>query len=580
MIAWLALPVAWFRAWRSWLRNWDDAWIVPAVVTACLAVVVIVFTTLGTKKHAVFPRSWRSLGAFCLAWCLLQFAIWNLLVSSITMDLAMALLYVASTSWMFGLWSLRRLPVRWPSRGAILLAVCLPAWGMFGLVRATGLDGEGRPTLSWKHKPGSRMAGHAISTASRDRSARPTQSTSDEAAAARSTATDFPGFRGGDRLGLLRHAELISDWRGDAPREMWRIPVGAGWGGFAVRGQQACTQEQRGDDECLVCYDLISGDELWSRADRAHFLSFEVGDGPRATPTITADHVICQGATGILNCVDRQTGRRIWAVNILEDNHATSPAHGVCGSPLVVDDLVVVSPGGMHHESLAAYDLASGKRIWQAGTDPAGYGSAMLATLAGQRQILILNAPGVSAHDPQTGRILWTHPWENSVRTNCSQPVPLDDASLLVTSGYGQGSTRLRVSRSAARTFRVETTWTSRGLRTKFSSAVALDGFAYGLDDGILACVDLANGQTRWKQGRYGHGQILLARELLLIQAESGDVVLVRARPDRHQELARIHALHGKTWNTHALAGRYLLVRNDHEAACWRLPCAPGGNAP
>jgi outer membrane protein assembly factor BamB len=98
------------------------------------------------------------------------------------------------------------------------------------------------------------------------------------------------------------------------------------------------------------------------------------------------------------------------------------------------------------------------------------------------------------------------------------------------------------------------------------------DGHAYSLDDEILECVSLADGRRRWKRGRYGHGQLLLAGDVLLIQAEDGRVVLVEATPAEHRELAAFQAIDGKTWNNPALAGRQLFVRNDREAACYELP--------
>ena len=94
----------------------------------------------------------------------------------------------------------------------------------------------------------------------------------------------------------------------------------------------------------------------------------------------------------------------------------------------------------------------------------------------------------------------------------------------------------------------------------------------YGLDDGILTCVNLEQGNREWKEGRYGHGQILLVGDLLLIQAESGEVVLVEISPEKPRERTRFPALQGKTWNNPALLGDLLLVRNDQEAACYRLP--------
>jgi outer membrane protein assembly factor BamB len=114
--------------------------------------------------------------------------------------------------------------------------------------------------------------------------------------------------------------------------------------------------------------------------------------------------------------------------------------------------------------------------------------------------------------------------------------------------------------------------WESLSMKAKFTNVVHRNGTLYGLDDGILAAVDVETGKRLWKGGRYGHGQTILAGDLLVVQAEDGDVALVEATPEAHRELGRLPALSGKTWNAPALAGPYLLVRNDVEAACYRLP--------
>ncbi|HEX9653965.1 MAG TPA: hypothetical protein VGA99_09650 [bacterium] len=108
-------------------------------------------------------------------------------------------------------------------------------------------------------------------------------------------------------------------------------------------------------------------------------------------------------------------------------------------------------------------------------------------------------------------------------------------------------------------------------MKSKFNNVAHRDGFIYGLDDGILACLDLATGQRRWKGGRYGHGQMLLVNDLLLVITEKGNVALVEATPDAFKEIASVPAIEGRTWNNPALAGPYLLVRNSEEAACFKL---------
>lgn len=198
----------------------------------------------------------------------------------------------------------------------------------------------------------------------------------------------------------------------------------------------------------------------------------------------------------------------------------------------------------------------------------------MIAELAGVTQLVLFNSAGLSGHDAESGKPLWHFPWANSTQVNVSQPIVHASGPdrVFVSTGYDKGCALVHVDRSADGSYSVEPLWSNNRLKTKFCSAVLHGDHVYGLDDGILACVDLASGARTWKGGRYGHGQILRAGDLLIVQAEDGDVALVELNPRELHERCRIHALEGKTWNNPALAGAYLLVRNDHEAACYELP--------
>jgi outer membrane protein assembly factor BamB len=234
---------------------------------------------------------------------------------------------------------------------------------------------------------------------------------------------------------------------------------------------------------------------------------------------------------------------------------------------------VIVSPTGSGGPSLAAYDRESGKRVWTGGTDQTSYSSPLLAELHGVPQVLLFTSAGVDSHDPGTGRVLWSFPWNNG-RVNCSEPVPNagGPGRVFVSTEYDKGSGLFQVERSAAGQWSVREIWQTRKMQTKLTTAVVYQGHVYGLDKGILACLDLKSGRRLWKEGRYEHGQVLLAGDLLLVQAEVGEVVLVAPSPDGLRELGRLPALSSKTWNNLALARGRLLVRNDREAACYELP--------
>jgi outer membrane protein assembly factor BamB len=311
------------------------------------------------------------------------------------------------------------------------------------------------------------------------------------------------------------------------------------------------------------------------------------GIGPRSTPTVAGGVVYAQGATGRLLALDGATGEVLWERDLLAEfgmtaeEEARDLPYGRAGSPLIVGDLVVVPAGGPSDGrtvSLAAWDKATGEKVWEGGDEQIGCASPTIATLGGVEQILIVNEASASGHDPVTGRMLWSHPREgrSNANANVSNAVPVPPDRVFLSKGYGLGATLLELSPKPDGTFAVEELWQSnRVMRTKFTNVAIRDGYVYGLSDGILECIDLATGERMWKGGRYKHGQILLVGDLLLVLAESGEMFLVEATPDhKNHVLGSFEAIEGKTWNTFALSGSRLVVRNAREAAVYELPLA------
>lgn len=400
----------------------------------------------------------------------------------------------------------------------------------------------------------------------------PTAGSVDTPLPIQATTNDFPQFMGPHRNCTADGPPLAREWSARPPRELWRRPVGPAWSGFVVVGNIAVTQEQRGDEETVIAYDLLTGRPLWSHADKAHYSTTIAGEGPRATPAIVEGRVYTLGATGKLNCLDLATGRSIWSVNVVLHHKTSVPEWGLASSPLVVSNLVIVNPG-KGAPALAAHDRATGEFVWRGGTDGSSYGSPFFATLAGTPQILSFNNASISAHDPATGAVLWTHPWD-ARQPKVALPLLVPGDRVLFSSGYGVGAELLEVKRDDNGKLSAARLWKTLKLKAKFANLVFKDGHVYGLDDGIMACLDAATGEQKWKDGRHGHGQIILRGDLLIVMCETGDVVLMEPAPDRLRELARFTAFTDKTWNPPALAGDLLLIRNHKEAACYRLPLA------
>ena len=514
----------------------------------------------GVKAQPPVRRTRWKVPAIAGAIYISAYLLTELSESSFRYPAALALAFL--TTVVLVLWFVLTSPWRRTTRISVAGLAAIILIALAASIRTEGWSGDMVPRLTWRwsDKPDVALAHSAevrdlVSGERADLSA--------------TSAHDFPQFLGPDRNGKLMGIRLKRDWEVNPPREIWRRPVGAGWSGFAVVGDYALTQEQRGPDELVVCYELLTGKPVWAHAHAGvRFSETMGGDGPRATPTI-AGRVFALGATGILDCLAGEDGRVIWTRDIVKENDAEVPDWGKSGSPLVLDNRVIVSAGGKDGGSLVAYERETGEVLWRGGSSRSSYSSPLLATLAGQPQVIIVNAKSVAAHDPQDGRVLWEYAWPGDF-PKVTQPVPIDDTRLLISAGYSVGSVLLSVEQSDGE-LSVSEVWKAKSLKPKFTNLVVVDGHVYGLDEGILTCVNLDDGSRRWKKGRYGHGQVLLVGDLLLIQAESGDVVLVEPNPEELTEVTRFTALTSKTWNSPTLAGKYLLVRNDQEAACFEL---------
>jgi outer membrane protein assembly factor BamB len=409
---------------------------------------------------------------------------------------------------------------------------------------------------------------------------------SNAALAWRTTPHDYPAFLGGNYWAEVRGVRLDPDWSARPPRQLWRQPIGAGWSSFAVVGDYAVTQEQRGQKELIVCYELKTGRVAWTHADQVRWDPSGNGAlgkvGPRATPTIHEGRVYAHGATGILNCLEAATGRLVWSHDTLAEEGAENVMWGKAGSPIVVDDWIVVSVGGSDDNSLVAYDLKTGRKAWGAGRRRSSYATPVLAEIAGVRQIIVVNEEAVTSHRAADGRELWEHPWPGDSGSNASasQPVPIGDNRILLTKGYSVPAELIEASMSAEGEWSLSRVWRKPVLRTKMSNVLIRDDSAYAISDIDLECVDLETARRTWKSRRrpeIGNGQILLVGDHILALCESGEVVLVEASPKRFHELGSFQAIEGITWNNPALSGRYLLVRNAEEAACFELPVIGDG---
>ena len=379
----------------------------------------------------------------------------------------------------------------------------------------------------------------------------------------------WTNFRGPKRDGRYDEASVSTHWPANGLPVVWKQPVGIGHASFVIADGKAYTIEQRRSQEVVAAYDLNNGHELWTQKWNAEFTD-STGDGPRSTPTWDQGRLYALGATGELRCLDANSGAVIWGKNILTDNQAKNLPWAQAASPLIVDDKVIVLPGGANGKSVVAYNKMTGAPVWKVLDDPQAYVSPMLVELAGRRQIVVVSSWRVLGLAPENGTLLWSYKWDTDNGINVSQPIMVDRNRFFISSGYGKGAALVEV-KGSGNSYTASTIWENKNMKNKFNSSVLHDGYIYGLDEGILVCLDVNTGERKWKDGRYGYGQVVLAGNHLIVTSDQGDVALVNASPDKYTEVARFTALSGQTWNYPALASGKLLVRNSNEMAAFDI---------
>ena len=485
-------------------------------------------------------------------------------------------------------------------RRSTMVASILIACGLFTVLRTDGITGEGDLDLHWrwtstpedlllvqaKDEPMALTSASTTVAASEEKPATPAEKEPETPTAAPAepealkdmptraanpSNADWPGFRGPRRDGVVRGVRIETDWSTSPPVQLWRRPIGPGWSSFAVRGDLCYTQEQRGDSELVACYKLSSGDPVWRHRDAVRFYESNGGPGPRATPTLSNGRVYAFGATGILNSLNAITGAVIWSRNVASETETKTPGWGFASSPLVVGDVVIVAADA----TLVAYDVATGHRRWVGPAHRGSYSSPHRVKIDGVEQILLLGGEGAISVAPSDGTVLWEHSWPGGAIV---QPALTTSGNVLINtiSMSGGVGTRCLAIAHGANGWSAEERWTSNGLKPYFNDFVIHKGHAFGFDGNILACIDLENGNRKWKGGRYGNGQLVLLpdQDLLLVLSEEGELALIGATPEQFKEIARVPAIEGKTWNHPVLVGDILLVRNGQEMAAFRLALA------
>lgn len=371
-----------------------------------------------------------------------------------------------------------------------------------------------------------------------------------------SFAADWPNYRGVNYDGISKETGWQSSWA-DAPETAWRKSLGWGFASMAVCDGRVYAMGNVNNNDVLYCYDAATGEELWKQSYPCPLYKKMHEGGPAATPTVEGDGVYVFSKNGDVLRVHAKTGKVAWHKNIAKDLGLKEMTWYFSGSPLIVDDLVILNAG----TAGVALNKSDGSLAWQNGKDAAGYASPVPFTHGGKKCVLLFARQDLYCVDAATGKVQWSHPWKTSYDINSADPILVGDM-VFISSGYNKGCTLLEIDGG-----KVKEVYNNKNMRNQCNCSVLWKGHVYGFDGqvggrGKLACMDVKTGQIKWAQGGLGTGSLMLAGDKLVVLGEKGKLAIVDASPAGYKELASAQVLKGKCWTVPVLSHGRIYARN------------------
>ncbi|MAB78671.1 MAG: hypothetical protein CMJ89_04885 [Planctomycetes bacterium] len=417
---------------------------------------------------------------------------------------------------------------------------------------------------------------------------------------AQETPKDWPEFLGPNRTGRVEASGLNFDWGEEGPEVAWMASVGEGFGGPAVRdGEVYLLDREVGSLDLLRVFDLESGDELWSVEWEAE--GRLIFPGSRTVPNVQKDRVYLSSGFGHVLCIDRKTHEIEWEVDMREVFGGEQPMFGWANSPLIIDDLLIVSPLGQE-VGLVALDRFTGEDAWF--TESLGYSHSTprLLNLLGEDQILFLSNTTrgsrrsaatpmmISSFAPEDGELIWSHETKLT-RLPIPGPIRIDDNHIFVTGGYRGGSTLLQIEKKTSGYEFEELFHIDRGsqvhtplLHGDLLYLIVNENWNHDSrarrKEGGLMCLDL-EGTELWRTADapyFGRGNSILAGDHLIIQdGLNGVLRVVEASAKGYQQIAEANLFEiddrsdHRMWAPMALASGMLVLRSQEDLMCVRL---------
>lgn len=382
-------------------------------------------------------------------------------------------------------------------------------------------------------------------------------------------AADWPRFLGPDANSISSETGINKNWAEKPPTECWRIPVtDEGFSGPAISEGIMYLHDHMGEEDVIRAIHVANAEEKW------RFSYEEKGpenDGfTRATPTVENGLVYTISRTGVVHCLDADTGQKVWRRDVMKDHAGEPPKWGAANSAVIDGQrLIAIAAGENAH--VVTLDKQTGKNIWVGGgTDIAGYATPVIAQLDGKKQYVIFTGKSVIGVAAEDGTLLWRHLWKTRLDSNASAPLIINENSVWIASGYRKGCALLRINGE-----KVTEVWTNRRIGPNWSSGVLIDGHIYVTTmPGYLVCVEAESGKEKWRsrgtaRGFEHGGLCAVDGTLIVIEGNTGNVVQVAVSTEAYTELGRINPLESaRCWVAPVVANKKLYVRSPKELVC------------
>ena len=369
-------------------------------------------------------------------------------------------------------------------------------------------------------------------------------------------AADWPQWRGPNRDGISTETGWSSQWGADGPKQLFKLNVGIGCSAVAVSQGKLYTMGNAKNSDTVWCLDPASGKEIWKQSYECPLDPHMFEGGPGATPTVDGERVYTLSRAGHLHCLDAKTGKVVWMKHLVKDLGGKVPTWGYAGSPLVLEKRVIVDVGAPGAATVAL-DKTSGEVAWKSGDEGAGYGAPLAFEQGGKRLLALFDGYGLVLREADSGKPLARQEWKTNYEINASTPIVSGD-KIFVSSGYGKGAALFDFTGSE-----LKYVWQTKKMRNHFNSCVLWKGNLYGFDESKFACLDFATGDVKWSQDDLGKGSLMVADGKLIIQSETGDLVIAEASPAAFKQLARAKVLDKRCWVVPVLANGRIYCKNN-----------------